>query len=202
MSFKRIVSMDIETVTLDSSNDKGALNPTAGRIVCIGLLLDDGEGTSEIAFVDEDEKSLIEAFWETVGRYDLLVGHNILDFDLMFIKQRSWILDIRPSWNINMKRFYTTEIFDTMQVWSNWAFGGNGPRRAITLNNLAQALRVGEKHGDGADVAELWERRDFEAIKRYCLTDVRLAYKIFCRLTYRQPSVIGERSEDVSVLVR
>ena len=40
---RRIATLDIETVSLDPNDPKGALDAMTGRIVCIGLLFDDGE---------------------------------------------------------------------------------------------------------------------------------------------------------------
>jgi DNA polymerase elongation subunit (family B) len=89
--FRRVVVMDIETVALDPSDEKGALEALYGRVVCIGLLFDDGREITEVALTDEDESSLIKAFWNAIRPTDVLIGHNLLEFDLMFLRQRSWI---------------------------------------------------------------------------------------------------------------
>ncbi len=39
---RRNVVLDIETLSLDPVDSKGALSALAGRIVCIGMLFDDG----------------------------------------------------------------------------------------------------------------------------------------------------------------
>jgi hypothetical protein len=40
--FRRIVVLDIETLSVNPNIAKGALDALTGRIVCIGLLIDDG----------------------------------------------------------------------------------------------------------------------------------------------------------------
>jgi len=75
------------------------------------------------------------------------LGHNVVDFDLKFLRQRSWIL----------------------------------------VDALGAALGCGAKTGNGANVAQWWAERDLDAIRAYCRQDVRLAYRVFCRLTYREP---------------
>src|SRR5690242_8885322 len=75
----RVVVVDIETVAIDTSNDKGALDAMTGRIVCIGMLMDDGQIVTEITLADEDERRLITEFWRSVAPSDVLAGHNVLD---------------------------------------------------------------------------------------------------------------------------
>src|SRR5437762_12160163 len=93
----RVVVIDIETATLEPGNDKGALNAMTGRVVCIGLLIDDATSIREIMLADEDEHRVIADFWRTVVPGDVIVGHNVQEFDLRFLRQRSWILGAVPS---------------------------------------------------------------------------------------------------------
>lgn len=183
---RRTVAMDIETVSL-SSDEKAALSALSGRIVCICLLLDDGCMIREIAIASEDERQIIGEFWAAIRPTDVLVGHNLLEFDLAFIRQRSWVLGIRPSRAIDERRFYTRDVIDTLELWANW-----GHKKGATLNALATVLGCGGKTADGSSVARWWADRDLDAITSYCREDVRLAYRVYCRLTYREPKPIAE----------
>jgi hypothetical protein len=58
----RTVVLDIETVSLDPTDEKGALDAMSGRVVCIGMLIDDQEGITEITLADQDERRLITEF--------------------------------------------------------------------------------------------------------------------------------------------
>jgi 3'-5' exonuclease len=178
--FRRVVVLDIETVTLDPLNAKGALDALTGRIVCAGLLFDDGKSQVEQVILEEDESVLLTKLWNSLKPTDAIVGHNVLEFDVPFIKQRSWIQNIRPARPIDLRKYYTADVIDTMQLWTNWGF-----KKGVSLDNLAQALGVGQKTGHGTDVAHWWTARDFESIKMYCMEDVRLTHRVYQRLTYQ-----------------
>ena len=182
--YRRTVVLDIETVSLDPNLAKGALDALTGRIVCVGMLIDDGASLDEMAIACEDEAQILTEFWGTIHPQDVIVGHNVHEFDVPFIRQRSWILGIRPSRSIDLRKFYTVDIKDTMQMWTNWGF-----KKGVTLDALGAALNCGQKSGHGMDVAQWWATRDLEAIKAYCLEDVRITYRIYCRLTYQQPRI-------------
>jgi DNA polymerase elongation subunit (family B) len=147
-----------------------------------------GAGAQPICstFVGEGEGLMISDFWAAIRTGDVVVGHNVLDFDLRFLKQRSWILGIRPSRTLDTRKYYTGEVIDTLQLWTNWS----GNKKGVTLDALGVALGCGGKTSNGADVARWWAERDIESIKKYCRDDVRLAYLVFCRLTYREPKPI------------
>src|SRR5262245_52367735 len=142
--FRRVVVMDIETVALDPSDEKGALEALNGRVACVGLLFDDGREITEVALTDEDESSLIKAFWNVIRPTDVLIGHNLIEFDLMFLRQRSWILGIKPTRTIDLRKYYTEDVIDTMQLWSNWGF-----KKFVKLEELGVALGCGYKIGHG-----------------------------------------------------
>ena len=180
---RRTVVVDIETVSLDATDDQGALNAMKGRVVCIGMLVDDSIALTETAFAGENEHSIISEFWSALKPNDLLVGHNVLDFDLPFLQQRSWILGIKPNFTFDTRRYYTKDVIDTLQLWTNWT----GNKKGVTLDGLGKVLGCGRKTGEGANVAQWWAQRDIDRIKKYCLDDVRLAYRVYCRLMYQKP---------------
>jgi DNA polymerase elongation subunit (family B) len=173
------VFLDIETASLDN-NPEGALSALKGRLLCVCTLTDDGNSLKERAFVGEDETELLKAFWGSVRPGQCFVGHNALNFDLTFIRQRSWILGVRPSRRIDLRRFYSQDVIDTMQLFSNW-----GATKFPGLNDLADALGCGQKCAEGSKVSEWWAARDLASIVAYCRQDVLLTYKIYCRLMFR-----------------
>jgi len=180
--FRRITVLDIETVSLDPNLGKGALDALSGRIVCIAMLIDDGVRLTELAIAREDETQILTEFWSTIDPTDVLVGHNVLEFDIPFIRQRSWILGVRPSRLMDLRKYYTADVRDTMQIWTNWGF-----KKGVTLDALGNALGCGQKTGHGMDVAQWWATRDLDNIKAYCLQDVQITYEVYCRLMYQQP---------------
>ena len=180
---RRTVVLDIETVALDPSQEKGALDALTGRVVCVGMLIDDGEVATEIMLAGEDERLLISEFWNALRPGDVIVGHNVMDFDINFLRQRSWILGIQPSRAIDTRKYYTADVIDTLQLWTNWT----GSKKGVTLDALGSVLGCGRKTGEGANVAQWWAEQDIESIKKYCREDVQLTYRVFCRLTYQEP---------------
>src|SRR5207253_10774108 len=52
---------------------------------------------SPVAVLGGDEREILQSFWKLATETNLFVGHNVLDFDLRFIHQRSIIHQIKPS---------------------------------------------------------------------------------------------------------
>jgi predicted PolB exonuclease-like 3'-5' exonuclease len=144
-----------------------------------------------LAIAEEDEAQILTKFWATIQPADVIVSHNAHEFDIPFIRQRSWIMNIRPSRVIDLRKYYTADVKDTLQIWTNWGFNKKG----VTLDALGAALRCGQKSGHGMDVAQWWSTRDLDAIKQYCIEDVRLTYLVYCKLTYQQPRMRAPQPE-------
>lgn len=192
---ERLVVVDIETLSLDASDEQGALSAMTGRVVCIGMLIEDSDGIAEIMLAGGNEQEIIRDFWAAVKPGDVIVGHNVLDFDLRFLQQRSWILGIKPSRTFDTRRYYTKEVIDTLQLWTNWT----GSKKGVKLDALGSVLGCGRKTGDGSNISRWWAERDLDSIRKYCRDDVRLAYHVFCRLAYREPKQILSSDEQACV---
>lgn len=170
----------------DDLYEKSSFDGTFSRIVCIGLLqfTDAWEPRGAVAWFGANELELLGRFWARLGqdRPTLIVTHNGLTFDLPFIKKRSIIHQVKPSIDLNLARFRTEPIYDTMAVWSNW-----DSRGWVKLDVLARALGVETKSGSGQQVAEMWARGQGKEIALYCLQDTYVTYACYCRMTFRQP---------------
>jgi len=165
---------------------KSAFDGTYSRVVCIGLLefSDQMEPRGAVAWYGANERELLRQFWSRLAqdRPTLFITHNGLGFDLPFIKKRSMIHQVRPSLDINLAKFRTEPVYDTMAVWSNW-----DTRGWVKLDVLARALNVETKSGSGELVAEMWEKGQGAELARYCLQDTYVTYACFCRMNFRQP---------------
>ncbi|MGQ0811211.1 MAG: 3'-5' exonuclease [Nitrospiraceae bacterium] len=170
----------------DEMYEKSCFDGTFSRIVCIGLvqLSDSMEPKGAIAWYGSNERELLRQFWARLAqdRPTLFVTHNGLGFDLPFIRKRSVIHQIKPSVEINLAKFRTEPVYDTMAVWSNWEARG-----WIKLDVLARALSVETKSGSGTQVAEMWANRQGREIALYCLQDTYVTYACYCRMNFRQP---------------
>src|SRR5262245_65122804 len=132
----------------DESYAKSAFDGTFSRIVCIGLLefSDQMEPRGAVAWYGANERELLRQFWSRLAqdRPTLFITHNGLGFDLPFIKKRSVIHQVKPSLDINLAKFRTEPVYDTMAIWSNW-----DTRGWVKLDVLERALHVERKSGRG-----------------------------------------------------
>jgi DNA polymerase elongation subunit (family B) len=163
-----------------------ALRPEFGHVVCIGMG-HDARGRGELetkaltARAVEDERRILEAFWEMVrsSREWRFVTYNGLAFDLPYLIRRSIYVGAAPSAGLPLRPYSPDTHFDVMRVLSNWERAD-----AVRLDVIAALLGL-EKWPpgmEGSQVLGLWRAGRFEDIEAYCLGDVRLAYEIFLRV--------------------
>ena len=176
---------------LQKTNFDGAF----GRILCIGYAVDDEEAKN--FYNENNEKKTLQEFWDLVNAlsiaprnaqypdYGLLfVGHNVMDFDLRFIYQRSIALGVKPAYEISFARYRNYPIFDTMKEWVRWSNNGVG------LEYLALALGIpSPKDGiDGSQVAEFFKQGKVNDILEYCKRDVLTTRDVYRKMTFESPS--------------
>ncbi|MDE3019571.1 MAG: ribonuclease H-like domain-containing protein [Nitrospirota bacterium] len=168
----------------DEQYERASFDGTFSRIVCIGLiqLSDTLEPLGALSWYGANEQELLRQFWAKLGqlRPSLFITHNGLGFDLPFIKKRSVIHQVKPSLEINLAKFRTEPVYDTMAVWSNW-----DNRGWVKLDVLARALSVETKSGSGKQVAEMWAKGQGREIAEYCLQDTYVTYACYCRMNFR-----------------
>ena len=148
-----------------------------GRILCVGYAQNDKPAE---VFHNESEKETLEEFWEIADGADLFIGHNVMDFDLRFIYQRSIINKVAPTRNLNFARYRSDPIFDTMKEWSKWSGG------SIGLEHLALALGIPtpKKGIDGSQVAEFYKAGKINEILEYCKRDVETTRAVYKRMVF------------------
>ncbi len=164
--------------------ERSAFDGTFSRIVVIGVLVfsDAMVPQGAIAWYGDNEIEVLRQFWDRMGqlRPSLIITHNGLGFDLPFIKKRSIIHQIKPPFDINLAKFRSDPVYDTMAIWSNWDMRG-----WVKLDVLAKALNVDTKSGSGSQVAEMWEQGLRKETAEYCLQDTFVTYACYCRMTFR-----------------
>jgi len=185
--------LDIETVPLEieaeltpEDSKKRSLDAIAGRVACVGIILvDEYIASSAMAMCCTNETQLLFDVWQYLKqqRVSRFVTHNGLGFDLPFLWKRSIINRVKPTVALDLKKYRSDFVYDTMNVWSNWE-----PRQFVTLDALSRVLGVGEKSGSGSEVLDLWRTRQFETIARYCLDDCWLTYACYCRMNFVEPT--------------
>ncbi len=170
----------------DKEYEKSSFDATFSRIVCIGTIAftDAMEPQGAVAWYGSDEGGLLQKFWAWMGkaRPALFITHNGLSFDLPFLKKRSIIHQVRPTMEVNLAKFRTEPVYDTLAVWSNWESRG-----WVKLDVLARALGVETKSGSGKQVAEMWHAGRGKEIAGYCLQDCYVTYACYSKMTFREP---------------
>lgn len=173
-----------------------ALHAEYGRILCIGVILEkDGAEIRKGVFGFDkktekfhmDEAKTLRGFWKLLEkefnpRRDLIIGHNLMDFDLPFIYKRSRIKGIKPSIQLSFARYRSAPIFDTMREWAMW----NLRETSISLLLLAELLECGLKKTDGIDGSKVYDEYlagSHCLIADYCLQDVEVARAVYHRMT-------------------
>lgn len=170
-----------------------ALRGEWGRLLCIGLLIEENGAIKHCGVLGRDretrqfhldEARTLRAFWKLVEGFregrDLFIGHNLFDFDLLFLYKRSCIHQVKPSVNLSFRRYQPRPILDTMWEWTKW-------HHRISLHDLAQALGIqsSKEFGvNGQSVYELYQQGQHEEIARYCLRDVKCTHEAFYRMQY------------------
>ena len=162
---------DFEQFLLSTSFD-GAF----GRILCIGYAVDDGPTGAFFG----DEREILTQFWELARDASLFVGHNVMEFDLRFIYQRSVVCNVRPSVNLPFARYRNNPIYDTMKEWVKWS------NTNVGLEHLALALGIPTpKEGiDGSQVFDFYQAGKLDVIVAYCKRDVETTRAVYKRMTF------------------
>ena len=161
----------------DDWQQEGALKAERGRIIGVGYSINGA--TPEVATSLTDESSLIHVILNlfTDCPDALFVGHNLLGFDLPFIRRRCWMNGISfPFAKADKWNPWTIRTFDTMKEWQL----GNS-RDMVSLDSLARGFGYGGKLGSGKDFAKLLQE-DEGAAWAYLSRDVELSYKVARRM--------------------
>ncbi len=166
-----------------------------GRIACVAYAVND----EPVRVISDQagEKKLLEDFWHVAKQCDQFVGHNIMDFDLRFLLQRSVILGVKPTWArfqelgkkpwdmgkyLSFARYSNLPIFDTMQEWSNWG------SQKVGLEHVALAMGIPTpKEGiDGSEVWNFYKAGKIKDICEYCKRDVETTRAVYNRMTFAE----------------
>jgi predicted PolB exonuclease-like 3'-5' exonuclease len=152
------------------------LDPTTGRIVCVGVL--DSETSFERTFSHTDEKELLESFWQWLegARPTLFVSFNGRRFDVPYLNIRSAIHGIEPAYPIPLG---WSAHFDVRE-----AFEGDDKRRRGSLDYFCAVFGVPspKMEMDGSLVGQVYAEGRIEDIERYCLADCRATLALYRRL--------------------
>lgn len=102
----------------------------------------------------------------------VLVGHNIIGFDIIFVQNRALVLELElpssPQWPRNVKP-WSDNVEDLLMLAS-----GGSKHSMPSMDALAYALGEEDKGDvDGSMVGDLYEIGEYRIIHDYCQSDVR-----------------------------
>lgn len=170
---KSLQEKDFEKYLEQTSFDGGF-----GRIACISYAINDEPAKTLCG----DEKKILQDFWEVAKNMDLFIGFNLMDFDLRFIYQRSIVLGVKPTRDLNFARYRNSPIYDIMHEWKKWNM-----QASISLDTLSKVLSLPTSKGgaiEGKDVAKAFKDGRIKEICEYCEKDVELTRKIYKKMTF------------------
>jgi predicted PolB exonuclease-like 3'-5' exonuclease len=166
-----------------------------GRVLAIGVIV---EKDSEILhrgvigrdratrLFHLDEERTLKGFWRLFNDFnqerDLIIGHNIFEFDLSFLFKRSIIHRVQPPVKLSFARYRSRPIYDTMCEWNQWSWKGR-----VSLDQLAKALGLCSSKEDGIDGSRVYDyfcAGCHEEIAAYCMRDVELTRAIYYRMNF------------------
>ncbi|MEW6736001.1 MAG: ribonuclease H-like domain-containing protein [Acidobacteriota bacterium] len=218
--FRTKLASDIVHSNIDSQELSGlielkfrdlALKAEYGRILAIGLIIEDGDRILHHGVLGRsrqtnrfhlDEAQTLTSFWRLMNNFDisgdLVIGHNILDFDLPFIRKRSIVNQVPPSVNLPFVRFRSRPIYDTMWEWNNW-------RSMIKLSELAECLGLKSSKDCGIDGSTVYDNflaGQHDEITCYCMRDVESLREIYYRMNFlTAPVLISYESKTASATI-
>ncbi len=168
---------------LDEKINGTSLSGDYGEIISISWALDDRPVRNKYRMPGESEASLLMEWVTAVNgevgksRISLIVGHNIINFDIPFLYKRCIINNVPfPSYMPINPKPWDSKVFDT----SHWA--GNG--KYISQNELCFILGTEQKPDgiDGSKVGEFYREGRHQEIIEYNNYDTETVRKNYKRM--------------------
>jgi len=150
---KRVIVLDLETQKSFAEIDRSKLHLLKVSTCGIYDSFDD-----QYHAYEENELHKVE---QRLKLADLIVGFNIIDFDMRVLGPYL-LCDVRPF-----------KVLDLMQEIAKV----RGHR--VSLQSVAQATLHDSKSGSGFDAIQLYKDGRMDDLKKYCLDDVRITKAVF-----------------------
>lgn len=191
----QVWSLDIETSV--SRNELLSIGITSGERKVVLVV----SATSELpdnVYAFSDERKLLMAFIKFVKKHspDIIIGWNVIGFDLMFLDQRFTTLGLKPALGVGGESWQVRENKESGKVFASIAGRvvldgitmlkvGGYHFNSYSLNNVSHELLDESKllvGGDRWQEIERMHREDIHAFVAYNLQDCFLVERIFAKL--------------------
>lgn len=172
---------------------KTAMDGAYGQIVCAAIASDDEPATVFFSenWTTYEDQILLDLFASITGRYNAskmlrptFIGHNLVNFDLRFLYQRSVVHGLRPPSIIPFDaKPWDDKVFDTMVKWS-------GVGKTVSLDKLCRTFGLpskGSEIGEDMDGSKVWDfvkAGRIADVATYCKGDVERVRALHRRMTF------------------
>jgi len=171
---------------VDEAVAKTGLDGALGQVVCIGFQLPDMAAPGAICLMHEGDllnhfNDILSTIPANLHSASMVVGHNVVGFDLRFLLQRYIVNGIRPHPIIYVAanaKAWDNSVFDTMLK-----FAGFG--KTISLDKLCFALGIkGKGEFTWEDVLPAMIGGRFNDVAEYCKHDVAITKLVYERMRF------------------
>jgi len=110
----------------------------------------------------------------------VFIGHNVINFDLRFLFQRSVMCNVKPPIFIPFNaKPWDASVYDTMTAWA-----GFGNR--VSLDKLCKIFELEDDNNeiDGSKVWDYYKEGRIAEIAEYCKQDVVQTRQAYKRMTF------------------
>lgn len=169
-----------EVSAADFYDERAALYPEFGRVVCISIgvmqLSPTGWKIFTKSYCSEDERALLFNFDQFLQKYwtpsRSFCGHNIKEFDMPYIAKRMLInrIHLSPALDVSGKKPWEIPYIDTLELWKFGSYRGGA-----TLELLSNVFGIPTPKDDihGSEVRDVfYNENNLDRISTYCQKDV------------------------------
>lgn len=188
---KEAAEMERVKKAIQDQLDACALNPYLASVKALGWSWDNEETiTVRLAKTDSAEAALLRDFWAMVvdtstGHVMPLIGFNSRAFDLPLLVVRSMLLGVKAP-QLNLDRWRSPHPDVMRELSQNEAL--KFPKGQGTLRWFAKRFGLNTDDAfSGAEIAQLVESDNWDAIAAHCESDVRLCKQIAQRIGLIRP---------------
>lgn len=168
---------------------EGSVNPLKARIVAFGWAFLGGKVQSLVATNDDEERIILEKFWELHMQCVRRCGYNIHQYDDLLLVNRSMKLGVTIPMRLDRRKYNNPQAIDLfVQLYPSMPKkGADGSGK--TAKEIAPLLGpIGEEiqplvDTKGEDVFGLYESGNMDAIAEYVRSDVHVEREMYLYLS-------------------
>lgn len=159
---------------------KAALHGEFGMVCAIGISDASSAPSHALAADFDSEREILQSLASYLTPSTKLVGHNIKGFDIPFLAKRYMYHGMRVPDALRTagKKPWEIQHLDTMEM---MRFAGDCP---MSLRSACFLFGLGDPKAacSGAEVLDLFKRKEFEKIGRYVESDVKFTAQLFKKI--------------------